>query len=82
MRFVGVAEASAERRLSVRTQDAEIAQSEVLEVVGRLPEVEMQQEFDRSRVVERYEAAGAAMLCGKIERNRGDEEVGQHRLRP
>lgn len=28
------------------------------------------------------EAAGAATLCGKIERNRGDEEVGQHRFRP
>lgn len=82
MRFVGVGEASAERRLSVRAQDAEIAQSEVLEVVGRLPEVEIHQEFDRPRVVERYEAAGAAMFCGKIERNRGDEEVGQHRFRP
>jgi hypothetical protein len=74
--LVGVGEASAERCLPVYAQDAEITQSEVLEVVGRLPEVEIQQEFDRSCVVERYEAAGAAMLCGKVEWNRGDEEVG------
>ncbi|MGY4445510.1 hypothetical protein ACVWZR_000167 [Bradyrhizobium sp. i1.3.1] len=82
MRFVCVGEASAERRLSVGTQDAEIAQSKVLEVFGRLPEIEVQQELDRSRIVERDEAAGAAMLCGKIERDRGGEEVGQYRLRP
>ncbi|WLB24297.1 hypothetical protein [Bradyrhizobium japonicum] len=82
MRLVGVGEASAKRRLSVGAQHAKIAQSEVLEIVGRLPEIEVQQEFDRLRVVERDEAAGAAMLRGEIERDRGDEEVGKHRLRP
>ncbi len=82
MRLVGVGETRAEGRLPVGAQDAEIAQSEVLEIVGGLAEIEVQQELDRSRIVERDEAAGAAMLCGKIERDRGDEEVGQHRLRP
>ena len=64
MRLVGVGKASAERRLPVGAQNAEIAQCEVLEVDLGLPEVEVQQEFDRPRAVERDEPAGAAMPCG------------------
>ncbi|MDU6727798.1 MAG: hypothetical protein E6471_13975 [Bradyrhizobium sp.] len=81
-RFVGVGEARAERRLLVGAEDAEIAQREVLETIGRLAEIEIQQKFDRPCVVERYEASGAAMLRGKIEGDCRDEEVGQRRLRP
>ncbi|WP_456777187.1 hypothetical protein [Bradyrhizobium sp. USDA 4369] len=80
--FVGVGEARAERRLLVGAEDAEIAQREVLETIGGLAEIEIQQKFDRPCVVERYEASGAAILRGKIEGDCCDEEVGQRRFRP
>ena len=81
-RLVAVREASAERRLLVRAHDAEIAQSEVLEVVLRLAEVQVEQEFERSDVVERNELRRPTMLCGDIERNVGQEVLDQLRFRP
>src|SRR3954447_11830442 len=72
MRFVGVGEASAERRLPVCAQDAEMAQSKILEVVGRLPE-ERYSRKSIGRVLSSAMKPPAPQWFGKIERNRGDE---------
>lgn len=68
-RLLGIGEACAERILSIRAEDTQVPQREVLEVHLGLAEVEIQQEFDGPRAVESDEFPGAAVLRG---RRKGD----------
>ena len=81
-RLIPVREAGPERSGLVGPHDAQISQGEILQVLLRLAEVQIEQEFERPDVVQRDELGGPAMFSGDLERNVGQEVVDQLRFRP
>ena len=81
-RLFPVREAGPERSCLVGPHDAQISQGEVLQILLRLAEVQVEQEFERTDVIQRDELRRPAMLGGDLERNVGQEVVDQLRFRP
>ena len=81
-RLFPVREAGPERSCIVGPHDAQISQGELLQILLRLTEVQVEQEFERTDVIQRDELRRPAMLGGDLEWNVGEEVVGQLCFRP